>query len=1143
MRRLSGFRTSGLVAKFIRHPNAANLLMILLIVFGVFAIARINTQFLPSVQFDAVSVSISWPGASAEDVETNVLALMEPSVRFIDGVNKVNSYARQDGGSIRVEFVEGQDMQRAVANVEAAVDTVVGLPQEMDDLKVSQAQWFDDIARLSISGNASEEMVRRWAKRIRDDLIDRGIDRITMTGLRAPELQVDVPERELRRLDLTIEEINAAIQASSRDLPSGSVEGAVGRQLRTLADVESVTTLGAVEVKAFPNGDKVFLRDIATINDGFDDTDRALKNAYPAIEMRVQRSESADTIKSNNILQDYLAEIRPRLPDALELQVYSVRANAVSERIMLLVKNGLSGLFLVVAILFIFLNGRIAFWVAAGIPVALFATVGIMYVTGQTINMLSLFGLIMMLGIIVDDAIVVGEHTDTMLKQGYDPAEAAERGVTDMFTPVTAALTTTIATFAPMILIGGGIGQIIGVLPLVVIAVAVASIIECFFVLPGHLAHSLERERASIWSWWRVFIVALIVLMLSLAMLARTDLSLYMPGLTPFLDWKQSAPTALWITITASLALAAAMIAEALIFTARKAFMRSSLSATNAENGALGSEPSGLRGGLDRGFEWFREKPFNWLVGHVYTWRYVAVAVAIGMVLVVGRGMTAGGHVGFVFFPSPEADNISGSLIFHPGTPEDVVIASIAEYEAALRTAEQTLTGGDEQLLSAVIVKLGMSGRSRGENLATISVQLTSSEERSVRTRDIVSAWREAVPVKTELRRFSVRQSQGGPPGADIDVELSGPSVAVLKDAAVEVNDIISALPGVSGVEDDLPYGKPELQMTLTPRGSALGFTIDSVGRQVRAAFSGMVPARFARGDDEVTIRVSTAMQSTGTAALRSMELRSSAGNYVPLTEIVNIRETQGFAAIQRKDGKTTISISGDINPDVNTTDGVTEYLTTSGELETVSRKYGVSFAFGGRAEEQREAFADVGNGGMIALAVIYIILAWVFGSYFLPLAVIAIIPFGVVGAVFGHYLMDFQLTMLSVIGLLGLSGILVNDSIIMVVRLQERLRSGDTVQDAVLGASRDRLRAVLLTSLTTIGGLTPLLFETSLQAQFLLPMAITMVFGLATATALVLFLMPAFIGIGYDIRYALQAVYGDRPLFRDRARKPAPAE
>ena len=1114
----------GLVSTFIRHPNAANLLMVLMLLFGAFALARIDTQFFPTIENPTVSVSVAWSGASAEDVETNILALAEPAVRFLDGVKEMNSYAREGSASISLEFIEGYDMQKAVADVETAMKGLTTLPEEADDPTVTRSRWFDRIASASISGDVPEEDLRYWAKRMRDDLLARGVDRVTFTGLRDPELQVAIPERELRRLELTIEDVSRAIGSNSRDRPSGNLEGALDRQLRTLADVETPQSLGSVEVKSFPGGEKVLLSDIAEIGAGFEsDAVRGLSRSGGAIELDIMRSEQTNTLTANRILQDYIAELRPQLPDGLDLQIYEIRADALSQRIMLLIKNGAGGLALVVLVLFIFLNARIAFWVAAGIPVAMMATLGLMLVSGQSINMISLFGLIMMLGVIVDDAIVVGEHTDTRLHMGDDPVAAAENGVSQMLVPVTAAVATTIATFSPILLITGTIGQIMGVLPLVVIAVAIASLIECFLILPGHLSHAMSSRRGVRWSYWRQFMLALLLTTFAVAFLTRAggdgSATAAIPMLAGFDVWRRGIDPVLVSILVAFGALALASLIELAIFRIRR-----------LSGGGSEYRDGWFRRGFDWAFDWFRSRPFDALVRLSFRWRYVTVATAVGLVMVVPYGLWAGGHVNFVFFPSPESENIRGNIVFNAGIPEAEAIAAVNRIEDALWRADERLRGDGPSLIRATFATLGSSGRQRGDNVARVKVQLTTSEVRTVRTPDIVRAWRREVPEIPGIRRFSIQQSRGGPPGADIDVELEGTSISVLKEAAADVTAVVAAIPGVSGVEDDLPYGKPELVMTLKPRGAALGFSLDSVGSQIRNAFEGIVPHRFARGDDEVAIRVQQTMRDEGTAALRGMQLRAPSGEYVPLTEVVDLRETQGFAVIQRREGKTTISVTGDINSDVSNTDSVVSQLEETGVLASIARKHGIEYEYGGRSREQREAFRDLGIGTAVALSVVYIILAWVFGSYFRPFAVMLIIPFGIVGAVAGHWLMDFDLTMLSMIGLLGLAGILVNDSIILVARLNERLQTGETIEEASIGASRDRLRAVLLTSLTTIGGLIPLLFEKSIQAQFLMPMAITMVYGLATATLLVLFLVPAFIGIGDDIRRVLAALYGHRP-------------
>lgn len=1140
---------SKLISLFVRHRNAANLVMVLMIIFGAISIGRINTQFFPKVEVPVITVAVTWSGASAEDVEANILEIIEPELRFLDGVDRVTSRAREGIASIGVEYVSDADMSEALRDVETAVKAITTLPEDAEAPTVRQAaRGFDRVARLAVTGPVSEKALRFYAKKIRDDLIERGIDKTIFTGLRARELQIDIPERELRRLNLTVGEVSQLVAANSRDLPSGNMEGAVEKQLRTLADADDPRQLGALEVKSFATGEKVLLRDIATIRDDYQDGQpRGFVGENRAVQIEIQRADSADTLKTNAILSQYLAEIEGTLPAGLEVKVYDVRADALTERIMLLVTNGLGGLLLVVGVLFIFLNARIAFWVAAGIPVAMLATIGIMYLLGQSINMISLFGLIMMLGIIVDDAIVVGEHTATRFEAGDEPYTAAENGAGRMLMPVSAAMITTMAAFGPIALIQGGIGQIMGVLPIVVVAVVIASLVECFLILPGHLAHTLQPRRTRRWSYWRQFTVALLIGIFAVSVAEPGSGGWFpelvngtmawvrdyipvpaLPGdaaaLVAFIQEQRAATSfPLFVAALAVIAYVASVVVEiipALWNTWRQ---------RNADpDAAMRDGP--FRRNFDRGFNWVRDKPFGALVRLSFSFRYFTIALAFAIFAVGVVGLIGGGKVGFVFFPSAEAENINARVVFNAGVPEAKAIDALNRIQNALVQVEQDLTDGKEDLIIAAFATLGQAGRSTGDNVASMRVQLTTSEVRTVRTPAIVRAWRKAVPKIAGVRRVALFESRGGPPGRDIDIQLQGPDIQVLKTAATAIIPLVETVDGVSGVADDLPYGKPELTMKLKPRGSALGFSIENVGRQLRDSFEGAIPRRFAEGDDEVTVRVSKVMRSSGTAALRNFQLKSPSGEFVPLAEVVSIDETQGFAAIERIDGRATVSVTADLDNKISTTEKALADLEASG-LPQLVEKFGITYRYSGRDEERREAFADLQLGAIVALAIIYIVLAWVFASYWRPIAVMLIIPFGVVGAVYGHYLLDLKLTILSFIGLLGLSGILVNDSIILVSRLDERLNEGDDLKEAAIGASRDRLRAVLLTSLTTIGGLVPLMFEKSLQAQFLLPMATTMVFGLASATVLVLFLVPAFVGIGDDIGRMLKTLFGSNKV------------
>ncbi|GAB4516810.1 MAG: hypothetical protein Tsb0019_16390 [Roseibium sp.] len=1102
-------RSRGFLELIVRHANAANLIMAVMVLFGAYGFAKLNTQFFPTVKTDRISVSVTWAGASAEDVTSNILEVIEPELRFIDGLDEIVSYGREGSASVQMEFVEGTDMQKALADVEQAVAGVTTLPVDAETPVVSASTFTDGVATLALRGPFSEEALKVFARQIRDDLLARGIDKVELYGYRSPEYLVEIPERELRRLDLTIADVAARIAGNTVDLPAGSLDGAVERQIRALSEDRSPDAVGRIEVKSFASGEKTLVKDIGTVARDFDDSEnQGFSSGLRAVEIKILRAEGTDTLKAAQIVDDYLAEVALELPQTLEILKYDVRADAVKGRIALLVENGISGLVLVVAILFLFLNARIALWVAAGIPVAMMATLGIMWLMGESINMISLFALIMMLGVIVDDAIVVGEHTATRQTMGDGPEEAAVNGAKTMLAPIFAASLTTIAAFLPILLVGDVLGQIMGTLPVVVVSVVIASLIECFLVLPGHLSHALGKRPG--WSWWRVVLVAGAPAFFLSALVAQPDLAV-----PPYLDviddplrgFREAAGVILFELVVVFACFLLALALETLLLALRRA----------RRNRDDDERPGWFRRGFDAGFNWTRDYPFRALVAAAVSWRYVTLAVAIAS-MILAVGLVRGGRVGFTFFPSPESENLTASIFFHAGIPEDEAIAGILRIEAALTEAEAKLTEGkDQKLVVATYATLGRAGNNRGDNVANITVQLTRSEERTIRTPEIVRAWRAALPSIPGTSRVSIAERRGGPPGRDLDIRLTGAPLNLLKEAAQELQQELSGFPGTSAVEDDLPYGKPELVVELTPRGRALGFTVESAARQIRNAFEGSIARRFAEGDEEVAVRVKQVFEEDGTAALRQLSLKTPAGDFVPLTEVVRLTDDQGFSVILRRDGRTVVTVVADVDSTVTSSNRIIAELGES-FLPDLAERYGLDYSFAGRAEEQSNAFSDLLTGVLLAVIGIYIILAAIFASYSRPVVVMSIIPFGIVGAIVGHYVMGFNLTILSMIGLLGLAGILVNNSIILVARFEERRATGEGLDEAAVGSSCDRLRAVLLTSLTTIGGLLPLMFETSLQAQFLLPMAITIVFGLGTATALVLVLVPALIKIGDDL-------------------------
>ena len=1038
---------AGIISLFARHPNAPNLLMALMVIAGIYAIVKLNAQFLPDFGIDVVVVSVEWPGASAEDVDSNIVQAIEPEVRFIDSVKRVRSTSYENLASISVEFEAGADMQAALSDVESGVSRVTTLPEDSKTPEVRRIVRYDTICRLVISGPFPEASLKTFAKRIRDDLLARGVDKVDLFGDRDEEIWVEIAPSTLRRLDLTMADVAARIGETSQDLPSGDIAGG-SQQVRSIGLLTTARGIEGVEVKALENGRKIYLRDIATVRDTFEEGGRTgRRKGERAIELHVQRATNADALKLQNTVLAYLDEVRPTLPASLNLEIYDVVSDLIRDRIDLLVWNGLGGLIIVVSVLFVFLNGRVAFWVLVGIPVSLFATLGVMYVSGQSINMISLFGLIMAIGIVVDDAIVVGEHAEARSRLGLEPLTAAITAAQRMAPPVFSASLTTICAFLPLLVITGIIGQVISAIPFVVVAVLIASLIECFLVLPGHLRGALGRHDR--------------------------------PGHGPYARFRR------W---------------------------------------------------FDGNFDAFRQGPFRRFVSLCVRWRYATLATTIAM-LVLSVGLLVGGRVNFNFFPSPEADRVYANVLMVSGTSRERTAEMLDELERSLAATTRKLAGAENDLVKMSFAKLGTAvGRGPGvrgaapdDAVGGLEVELKTADRRTVRTRELIAAWRKEVRTLPGLDTLTIQEARGGPPGRDIDIRLSGTDIGVLKTASNEVQRLLRRYPGVSDVEDDLPYGKIEKILEVTQRGRALDFTTESVGRQVRNAIEGAIAKRFARGDEEVTVRVQFPREDVGTGLLETLYLRSPRGMEVPLVEVVSQRGNVGFARIKRQDGSRQVAITAELDKEITSTGKVIAALGRDGLNEIVDGR-DVRVEFAGRAEEREEAFADMRLGGLVGLAGIYIILAWVFASYSRPIVVMAIIPMGFVGAMLGHWLMDYNLTILSMVAMIGLSGIVINDSIILVTTVDER-RKSQPVHEAIIDGACDRLRAIILTSATTIGGLTPLIFEKSLQAQFLIPMALTIVFGLAVATVLVLIVVPALIAVLEDMARLFQAKQRAAPV------------
>jgi multidrug efflux pump subunit AcrB len=757
----------------------------------------------------------------------------------------------------------------------------------------------------------------------------------------------------------------------------------------------------------------------------------------PTVELQLMRSATADSLESARVMQDWLEEARARLPPDVEVTAFDESWSLIQDRINLLLKNGLGGLILVVLILFLFLNGRVAFWVTVGIPVSFMATLAIVYVAGGSINMISLFALIMALGIIVDDAIVVGEDALAHYQSGEASLEAAEGGARRMLAPVVSSSLTTIAAFLPLMLVGGVIGNILSAIPLVIVAVIVASLVECFLVLPGHLRHAFRHLHHR--------------------------------------------------------------------------------------------EPGRLRQRLDGAFAHFRDRHFRRLVTLAVDYRGTTVAAALALML-LAMGLLAGGRIGFTFFPNVEGNVVIANAAFVAGTPEDRVQGFLAEVEEALWETDRELGGGlvvTAHIRHATQISSSDRPGQKGDQFGAVMAELIPSDSRTVRNEDFIRHWRAKVSEPAGMENFTIVSRRGGHPGRSINVRLVGGTPERLKQAATRVQEALATMDGVSGVEYDMPWGQAQLIYHLTPEGHALGLTVESVGRQLRAAFDGHIAQIFHQGNDEVEVRVTLPDAERDHAdTLAYLPVLLPDGNTAPLPTVVGLEYRRSFEVLRHAEAERAAHVYADVDRRVANENDIRQAL-ESGVLAELESRWGITSSFEGKAADQRETMADMGQGLVMALALIYLVLAWVFASYGWPLVIMAAIPFALVGAVTGHFVMGLDLTILSLFGLFGLSGIVVNDSIILITFYKHLREQGLAVREAIIEAACRRLRAVLLTSLTTIAGLTPLLFETSMQAQFLIPMAVSISFGLGFATVLVLFFIPALLSLHESAADRLQGRRG----------------
>ena len=1013
----------------------ANLLLVILIVAGLLALPKMRSQFFPDIIIDNINLSIVWQGAGAEDVDAAIVRVLEPVLLGVDGVSGANSTSNEGRARISLEFEPDWDMARAKADVETALDSVTSLPQDSEDPTIIRGRWSDRVTDVVISGPVAVGQLGLFADEFVMRLFTAGVTRTTMRGLAAPETVVAVPTSNLIMHDITMQEIAMAISEEVSADPAGDVDGANAR-VRTGIEKRLAKDIGSIVLRSNSDGSKLTISDVAELNvNGIDRERTYFVGTDPAISIRVDRNQQGDAIDIQHKVESIARELEATLPEGTKLELIRTRAETISSRLNMLLDNGLVGLGLVVTLLFLFLNTRTAFWVAAGIPTAMLTAIALMYAAGITINMISLFALIITLGIVVDDAIVVGEHADYRARSGLPPIVAAETAAQRMFMPVLAATMTTVIAFFGLVAIGGRFGDLIADIPFTVSVVLLASLVECFLILPNHMAHSINNSSKIKWY----------------------------------------------------------------------------------------DRPSHV---VNIGFVWFRENIFRPFIKLVIRARYVVLAGTL-LVLASQIVLFINGSVTWRFFNAPEQSSVTGNFaMVNSATRAD----TLAMMKILQTTVDELATEYEKEHgrnpAKYVLAELGgNSGRglSGTENkskdlLGGISIELIDADLRSYSSFSFVGDLQDKIVRHPLLEAISFRGWRSGPGGDALDIQFYGADAVTLKNAAEALKTELEAFSAVSALEDDLAYDKEEIILELTPQGKALGFTIDRLGVVLRNRLNGLEAASYPLGPRSATIRVELPEGELTSDFLERTQLRANSGIYVPLADIVSVERKVGFSTVRRENGIRLISVTGDVSEDnPEEAEQVFEALKKEilPEIATVNQ---VEWRMSGLAEQEQDFLNDARVGMILTLLGIYLVLTWIFASWTRPFVIMSIIPFGLVGTIYGHFIWDVPMSMFTIVGLIGMTGIIINDSIVLISTIDEYSKERGIIP-SIIDGSVDRLRPVLLTTFTTVLGLAPLLYERSTQAQFLKPTVITLVYGLGFGLLIVLLVIPALVAMQEDIK------------------------
>ncbi|HET6581852.1 MAG TPA: efflux RND transporter permease subunit [Nannocystaceae bacterium] len=1016
-----------MIRLLVRHPTAANLLMLVFVVLGVLGAPDLRRETYPEFEPSTIRVSASYPGADAEIVDELLVQAIEDAVSGLDGIDSLKSQAREGSASVTIEVEEGAVLAEVLADVKSAVDGIRDLPEDLDPPVVAAQSRRAPVVSIAVTGPMSPNDLKLYCEQLRRELLlDPEISQVSVAGFSTHRLLVRARQAALARQGLGIADLVAAIQAQSLDTPMGAIERAGGDILVRYSDeATSADVLAELVVKTTTTGGEVRLVDVAEVVDTFAIEEEQVDfNGSRACMLGITKTAWQDSLTVLANVEAFVAEQEARKPGGVTLTITQNVAQAIEQQIDLLVVNALQGLALVFAVLWLFFHVRLAFWVSMGLPVSVLGSLWFLGQLGQTINMMTMMGMLVALGLVMDDAIVLSENFAAHRERGKSAAAAAYDCVREVGAGVLSSFLTTACVFVPLMGIEGRIGRVLQVIPIVLLAVLTVSLMEAFLILPNHLAHAFRH-----------------------------------------VDPKAVHP-------------------------ARAAF--------------------------DRWFERFRERRLGGTVDFAVRHRWLTLGLAVAVFL-ASVGWLTSGRLRYVAFPAAEGDVAEFRIALPPGASLERTRQEVERVVAAAWRVDEQLTPDQPEgkaLVKNVTARFNSNADvdETGPHLATVSVDLLGVEERSITLDEFSRAWREeAGPMASAATARFTSGGRGGPAGNAIEIAIQSEDLDEAQTVSARIRDWFAAYPGVADLGDDLDPGSEQVRVRLRPGAGTTGLTGATVAAQVRSALAGASVQTFHAAGDEYELFVELEHRSRDTLAdLEYLPISITPGVSVPLGAIATIEVTRSYARISRTDGARTVTVTGAVDADVaNAADLMARFaneLQPELEVEFPS----VRFAVGGAAQQSAEALGSMIARMMVGLFGVYVLLSLQFRSWVAPFVVMLAIPFSFVGVVWGHVLMGMPLSAQSIFGVVAISGVVVNDSILLMVFLFDARRAGATHLAAAQQASRDRFRAVLLTSATTIVGLFPIMFETSRHAQSLVPVAVSIVYGLAASTVLVLVLIPA---------------------------------